>query len=237
MARIQINDETGKIGILIDGHFPDFSYFQDLNKDGALYDMFPQGSFPRDTDVLYHFKAAYGKYLKPGREEPSDRIRLNAFKKMAEGVQANFCNQNQESCVQKIFPARPSIRFDRFIYRRDKKFGDYGIIVPFTQKIKREVLKAELDVNENYFFNMALLDTSKGNGCPAFESCLSNWEESLNFQIRKEDDYLNFDDYKVAAEELLSGYIKAANSNDWFCDPKDWLEKSEKNKWALDKDW
>lgn len=228
MARIEIIDDTGIRGVLIDGHFPQFSYFQELNKDGALYDMFPQGSFPRDADVLYHFKAAYGKYLKPGREEPSDRVRLNSLKKMTEGVQANYCAQGQESCVQKIFPARPSIRFDKFIYRRDKKFGDYGIFLPFTQKIKREVLKAEFDANENYFFSVTFLDTREANVCPSSENCLSNWMESLNFQIRKEGDYLSFTDYKAAAEELLSKYIKAANNNDWFSNPTGWPEKTQK---------
>jgi hypothetical protein len=227
MARIEITDDTGIRGTLIDGHFPEFSFFQELNRDGALYDMFPNGSFPIDADRLYHFKKAYGKYLKPGGKEPtSDHVRLNAYKKMVEGVQANYCAKNQESCVQKIFPARPSIRSDKFIYRRDKKFGDYGILESFTRKITREILKAELDVNEYYFFNMVLLDTSQDKECPAIERCLTNCMESLNFQIRNEDDYLNFGEYKSAAEELLSKYIKAANSNDWFCDPKDWPEKT-----------
>lgn len=197
MVRLELGDERGIKGILIDGYMPDFSYLKQVDWERAM-----EEKLSLDPDFRYNFRRyTYNRYLKPERDIPSIHIQSTIYKKLIGSLTHRFCSLDREACAKYSFPSRGHRRIERIISMSRKKLRDYLPI------FSREIEKDEIEGKRNYFLHITLLDLRPGKECQVFEECNKNWMEFLNFKIKEKADYKNFDEFKKASEALLKYYV------------------------------
>jgi hypothetical protein len=207
MVRVEVVDNRGIKGVLIDGYMPSFSYLQGMDWEKRMEESL--SSLPDDR---YDFRRNYyNKYLKKKEETPSDRIQSNIHDKITKSVKKRFCPYGQQCCAQFTYPARGTKPIENRISFERKK--DREIILPaFSREIERGLEKGK----SNYSFALAFLDLAPDNQCPIYNKCIDNWTSFINFQVKQEESYKDFQKFKKAAEHLLFRYIDFGLKVDWF---------------------
>jgi hypothetical protein len=67
----------------------------------------------------------------------------------------------------------------------------------------REIEKAQTE-GRNYYFSLTYLDLSQGNQCLVFKDCNRNFMDFMGFEIKKGDDYSDFEGYRSAADVFIA---------------------------------
>lgn len=193
MVVIERIDDRGIKGVLTDGYLPDFSYFQGKDWEYALAEKLP-------IDETYRAKIrsmVEKRYLKTGRQAPGIGPQSNFHRKMKDALRKRFCPYNGERCDQIMIPAQGVLPMERVISFKKKKVRD-KIQLPFLIEIKKAISEGK-----NYVFNLSYLDQKKDNHCPIFEDCSYNWMQSMGFEMKKVEEYQDFQEYRKAAEVYL----------------------------------
>ena len=202
MARVEV-EYKGVKGILIDGYFPSsFSYFKDIDWKTAGEEKFQQSD-----EVQHELKEnIYHRFMTPGAKEPKAKPRSNLYRKIKGMLEDKFCQYNKEPCVQFQFPAIGAKTLRRIISRgtRGRKDIKENMIPVFNREIDRDIGAGK----DTYVFQLVYLDQNPGNYCPSFEECASNWVKFMGFEIKKEEEYEDFEAFKDAAEMLLKRDIE-----------------------------
>jgi hypothetical protein len=205
MAQVEIEDDRGIKGILLDGYFPDFSFFQKMDWEQAK------------TEKLSGYKSRssclvdYERYLSPSQDTPGIGTQSNFHRKLVQNTRGSFCPYDMKPCAQFVYPARGVKPIERIIKLEKKKVRDFVLPV-FSKEIEKDLTEGKA----NYEFNMAFLDLSPNNHCPKYEECNTNWMEFSGFSEKEKDDYTDFQSYKEAAKAFLKGYIDFGIHNKWF---------------------
>ncbi|MGD2084565.1 MAG: hypothetical protein PVH61_00125 [Candidatus Aminicenantes bacterium] len=205
MARVEVVDYRGIKGILIDGHFPEFSFYKNIDWKRARKDKIDSDSYKSAWLVDYE------RYLKPEKPEPAQGTQSNFHRKLAANLRKCFCPYNKKPCAQFTYPARGVKPIERIIKLEKKKVRE-AVLPVFSREIEKEISEG----NTNYTFNMAFLDLEPHNNCPIYEECNNNWIKFTGFEEKGVETYADFEAYKNAAETLLKSYMDFGMKVDWF---------------------
>jgi hypothetical protein len=205
MARIEV-EYIGLKGILTDGYFPpSFSYYKNID-----WKAVNKEKFPLSIEAQRDFKEnIYRRFMTPGVKPPKAGPRSNLYRKMESMLEDRFCQYNKEPCAQFQFPVIGVHRMGLIIAETEKRNRD-KVIPAFSREIEHDLAAGK----DTYVFHIAFLDLNPDNYCPAFEGCSNNWMDFMGFQIKKKEDYVDFEAYKNAAEILLKEDIELNYS--WF---------------------
>lgn len=207
MAVVEV-EYNGVKGILVDGYYPSsFSFYKDKDWKDACAEKLPlSDESKRDFKVNI-----YKRFMTPGRKEPTPGPRSNFYRKMKGMLEDRFCQYGKKPCVQFQFPAVGATRMGLIVAATGKK-NRQKVVPAFTKEIDHD-LEAGKDT---YAFHLIFLDQNKDNYCPSSEACAKNWREFMGFQVKKEEDYADFDSYKNAAEVMLKKNIEGMPYPGWF---------------------
>lgn len=206
MVRIEVLDERKIKGILIDGHFPDYSFLKQMDWEKAIEEKLSWNN----EEIEYFWSYTYDKYLRLDRDIPSIFIQTRLYRDLIGDVRSRSCRNETKACLQFRHSARGNKRIEADIKRMGKRVKDY--LPVFSKEIEHDIANG----GENYFFNMAVLDLRPGKECSEFERCNNHWMKFLNFKIKEEKDYLDFPKYKTAAEAFIQRYIDFAHDYQRF---------------------
>lgn len=219
MARIELLDESDIKGIMIDGYLPIFTTLKQRDWEKAT-----EENLPLSPGFQEKFDKTFNRHLKQNRPIPNMRTQTKVYKELVGALRSRYCSQYHNplaqfnspadrigSCAQFVFPGRGYGGVERHISLEGKDFKN-KVLPAFYREIERESEEGK----GNYFFNLTLLDLRDKKKCPCFGECTNNWIEFLDFKLKDEKDYVNYQEYKAAVETLLKNYITSAIEADWF---------------------
>ena len=116
-------------------------------------------------------------------------------------LEDRFCQYDKKPCAQFQFPAVGAKVMKNILSRGTRNREDIKekMIPVFDNEIDRDIAAGK----DTYVFQLVYLDQNPDNYCPSFEGCTSNWMKFMGFETKKEEDYVDFEAYKNAAEMLL----------------------------------
>jgi hypothetical protein len=195
MVVIERIDDRGIKGVLTDGYLPDFSFYQKKDWDYALKEKLLESE---EFQNKFRGRVMQNYGLKTGRTVPTVRSQSNFHTKLNQSLLKRFCQYNGEPCFQQLIPAEGVWSMDRKVSLESVKL-QRAIYPAFSKEIE----KAQND-GRNYYFSLTYLDLNDANYCPVFEDCYKNWMDFMGFEIKREEEYIDFNAYRRAAEIFIS---------------------------------
>lgn len=208
MARVEV-EHKGVKGIVTDGYFPSsFSYYKGIDWKRASKEK-----FPLSEEAQRDFKQnIYHRYMGRRTKEPEAGPRSNLYRKMKGMLEDRFCQYNKSPCAQFQFPVVGVHRMELIVAETEKKNWD-KVIPAFSREIENDLAAGK----DTYVFHLDFLDLNPDNYCPSFEECTKNWMEFMGFEIKKVEDYVDFESYENAVRILLKEDIEGnVPYSGWF---------------------
>jgi hypothetical protein len=221
MAIVEINYADLKL-VLTDGYLPNFSYYQNKDWEKVLDDELPVSERYREQFK----KKIYNKRLKKGRPVPTFAAQANFHKKLIRSLLYRYCPHAEESCKRIQYTGRGIGSVEGLISHMKKKERD-SVLPYFSMEIDKSIAEG----NRNYIFDFATLDLNNLDSLKIFENCNEVWMDSMGFEEKKADEYVDCDAYKEGAEKLLRYMAGLHITRDFFSENNiAWLRQTRQER-------
>jgi hypothetical protein len=202
-------------GILTDGYFPAFNYFKKTDWIAAAR----KEKLPSSEEIQRDFhQNIYRRYLTPGAKGPNVRQLSNFYRKMEKMLESDFCSTGsyKTPCVKFQFPAVGEHNMKKMLPKGwcGKKELQKKTVPVILKEIEHDLSQGK----NTLVFHHTYQDLNSGKYCPNDE-CARNWMEFMGFEIKKEEDYIDFESFKDAVEIYLKRDIE------WELEHGNWFER------------
>jgi hypothetical protein len=220
MVRLEIKDHRGIRGILTDGFMPDFLFLKEID-----WKKTKENKLSTRPDFLYGWNTKtfgldriYDKYLRPECDIPQLLTQSVIYQSLIYSLRDRFCYKpeiRREICVHRLYPGRGfrSLRTKaRFYKGKVHATKEWRVVPTFYEEIEHDEAKGI----SNYGISILLLNQAPHEQCKVFEECQGNWMDFLNFKIKDQNTYKDFEKYKEAAKGFLQNNINYAVEYAWL---------------------
>ena len=200
-------DKRGIRGILVDGFFPEFSTLKEIHWKKAMTSKMSANK----RDLQKFRRQTFNKYLKEERATPNTRTQANVYREIIKLTRNRSPDTQRHPCVFGTYPACGYNSFEGLLARESKT--KEGKIIRDSIPYMAKEFDSERKKGRDYFFDMSISAVGPGNDFSSLESFQYEWIDLLGFELKKENDYSDFQKYKKAVDGILGYFIDTAIRN------------------------
>ena len=202
MTQIEIEKDNLK-GLMIDGYAPSLEVLRRLDwKEVRKY--LPKTEW---------YQRGIKRHL---YEDLTEKQVIRVFRRLVYGLRENFCQfRDKRGRALSVYLLRTSGRNPFSLETRINKFYKKEL-EKFSQPLLVEYRHDEHEGRKLYTQNVIVLPISPLISCSRTKECYSRWINILGFDVKKENDYKNYEAFSRSWKEVLKHFIKEAYELHWF---------------------